>query len=344
MKEFIIKLIDGEDLSTEEAEKAMKAIMGGEATQAQIGSFLTALRMKGETMKEISACARIMRDFSERITPRVRGTLVDTCGTGGDEIKTFNISTIAAFIAAGAGIPIAKHGNRSVTSKAGSADLLEVLGVRIDCPPKEVQRCIEKAGIGFMFAPIFHKAMKYAIGPRKEIGIRTVFNVLGPLTNPANAQAQILGVFNAGLTSRLAGALRSLDVEKALVVHGLDGLDEISTFGSTQITELSPEGIRTYRVKPEEFGLRRASIGDLTGGDADYNAGVTIDLLKNCVKGPKRDVVALNAAAAIYVGGKAESIGEGISLAEESIDSGKAYLKLAMLVRETGGDLSKLGE
>ena len=344
MKEFIIKLIDGEDLSTEEAEKAMKAIMGGEATQAQIGSFLTALRMKGETMKEISACARIMRDFSERITPRVRGTLVDTCGTGGDEIKTFNISTIAAFIAAGAGIPIAKHGNRSVTSKAGSADLLEVLGVRIDCPPKEVQRCIEKAGIGFMFAPIFHKAMKYAIGPRKEIGIRTGFNVLGPLTNPANAQAQILGVFNAGLTSRLAGALRSLDVEKALVVHGLDGLDEISTFGSTQITELSPEGIRTYRVKPEEFGLRRASIGDLTGGDADYNAGVTIDLLKNCVKGPKRDVVALNAAAAIYVGGKAESIGEGISLAEESIDSGKAYLKLAMLVRETGGDLSKLGE
>ncbi|MDP6613197.1 MAG: anthranilate phosphoribosyltransferase [Candidatus Hydrothermarchaeota archaeon] len=344
MKEFIIKLIDGEDLSTEEAEKAMKAIMGGEATQAQIGSFLTALRMKGETMKEISACARIMRDFSERITPRVRGTLVDTCGTGGDEIKTFNISTIAAFIAAGAGIPIAKHGNRSVTSKAGSADLLEVLGVRIDCPPKEVQRCIEKAGIGFMFAPIFHKAMKYAIGPRKEIGVRTVFNVLGPLTNPANAQAQILGVFNAGLTSRLAGALGSLDVEKALVVHGLDGLDEISTFGSTQITELSPEGIRTYRVKPEEFGLRRASIGDLTGGDADYNAGVTIDLLKNCVKGPKRDVVALNAAAAIYVGGKAESIGEGISLAEESIDSGKAYLKLAMLVRETGGDLSKLGE
>ena len=344
MKEFIIKLIDGEDLSTEEAEKAMKAIMGGEATQAQIGSFLTALRMKGETMKEISACARIMRDFSERITPRVRGTLVDTCGTGGDEIKTFNISTIAAFIAAGAGIPIAKHGNRSVTSKAGSADLLEVLGVRIDCPPKEVQRCIEKAGIGFMFAPIFHKAMKYAIGPRKEIGIRTVFNVLGPLTNPANAQAQILGVFNAGLTSRLAGALRSLDVEKALVVHGLDGLDEISTFGSTQITELSPEGIRTYRVKPEEFGLRRASIGDLTGGDADYNAGVTIDLLKNCVKGPKRDVVALNAAAAIYVGGKAESIGEGISLAEESIDSGKAYLKLAMLVRETEGSLSKLGE
>jgi len=344
MKEFIIKLIDGEDLSNEEAEKAMKAIMGGEATQAQIGSFLTALRMKGETMKEISACARIMRDFSERITPRVRGTLVDTCGTGGDKIKTFNISTIAAFIAAGAGIPIAKHGNRSVTSKAGSADLLEALGVRIDCPPKEVQRCIEKAGIGFMFAPIFHKAMKYAIGPRKEIGIRTVFNVLGPLTNPANAQAQILGVFNAGLTSRLAGALRSLDVEKALVVHGLDGLDEISTFGSTQITELSPEGIRTYRVKPEEFGLRRASIGDLTGGDADYNAGVTIDLLKNCVKGPKRDVVALNAAAAIYVGGKAESIGEGISLAEESIDSGKAYLKLAMLVRETGGDLSKLGE
>jgi anthranilate phosphoribosyltransferase len=344
MKEFITKLVEGGDLSSEEAEKAMKAIMGGEATQAQIGSFLTALRMKGETMEEISACARVMRDFAERITPRVRGTLVDTCGTGGDKIKTFNISTVAAFIAAGAGIPIAKHGNRSVTSKAGSADLLEALGVRIDCPPKAVQRCIEKAGIGFMFAPIFHKAMKYAIGPRKEIGIRTVFNVLGPLTNPANAQAQVLGVFDAGLTSRLAGALGSLGVEKAVVVHGLDGLDEISTLGGTQISELGSEGVKTYKVKPEEFGLRRASIGDLAGGDADYNARVTIDLLKNCSKGPRRDVVALNAAAAIYVGGKADSISEGISLAEESIDSGKAYLKLAMLVRETGGDLSKLGE
>lgn len=344
MKEFITKLVEGGDLSKEEAEEAMKAIMGGEATQAQIGSFLTALRMKGETMEEISSCAKVMRDFAERITPRVRGTLVDTCGTGGDKIKTFNISTVAAFIAAGAGIPIAKHGNRSVTSKAGSADLLEALGVRIDCPPIEVQRCIEKAGIGFMFAPIFHRAMKYAIGPRKEIGIRTVFNVLGPLTNPANAQAQVLGVFDAGLTSRLAGALGSLGVEKAVVVHGLDGLDEISTLGGTQISELSSEGVRTYRVKPEEFGLRRASIGDLAGGDADYNARVTIDLLRNCSKGPRRDVVALNAAAAIYVGGKADSISEGISLAEESIDSGKAYLKLAMLVRETGGDLRKLGE
>lgn len=344
MKEFISKLVEGEDLTKEEAGEAMKAVMGGDATQAQIGSFLTALRMKGETMEEIAACARVMRDFAERITPRVKGTIVDTCGTGGDKIKTFNISTIAAFIAAGAGVPIAKHGNRSVTSKAGSADLLEALGVKIDCPPKDVQRCIEKAGIGFMFAPLFHKAMKYAIGPRREIGIRTVFNILGPLTNPANAQAQLLGVFDASLTSRLAGALKNLGVEKALVVHGLDGLDEISTFGSTQISELTRGEVRTYKVKPEEFGLRRASIDDLAGGDAKYNARITIDLLKNGVKGPKRDVVALNAAAAIYVGGKADSIRNGISLAEESIDSGKAYLKLAMLVRETGGDLSKLGE
>lgn len=344
MKEFINKLVEGEDLTREEAEQAMKMIMSGSATKAQIGSFLTALRMKGETMEEIAACARVMREFAERITPRVRGTLVDTCGTGGDKIKTFNISTIAAFVAAGAGVPIAKHGNRSVTSKAGSADLLEALGVKIDCVPRDVQRCIEKAGIGFMFAPVFHKAMKYAIGPRKEIGIRTVFNVLGPLTNPANARAQLLGVFDAGLTARIAGALRDLGVERAVVVHGLDGLDEISTLGSTRISELSEEGVKTYKVRPEEFGLRRASIGDLAGGDAKYNAGTAISLLKNGEKGPKRDVVTLNAGAAIYVGGKADSIKEGMALAEESIDSGKAYLKLAMLVRETGGDLNMLGE
>jgi anthranilate phosphoribosyltransferase len=344
MKEFISKLVEGEDLTREEAEEAMKLIMSGSATEAQIGGFLTALRMKGETMEEIAACARVMRAFAERITPRVRGTLVDTCGTGGDKIKTFNISTIAAFIAAGAGVPIAKHGNRSVTSKAGSADLLEALGVKIDCPPSVVERCIEKAGIGFMFAPVFHKAMKYAIGPRKEIGIRTVFNVLGPLTNPANAQAQLLGVYDAGLTPRIAGALGNLGVERAVVVHGLDGLDEISTLGGTQISELGEEGVRTYKVKPEEFGLKRASIGDLAGGDVEYNAKVALSLLKDGEKGPKRDVVTLNAGAAIYVGGKADSIKEGMALAEESIDSGKAYLKLAMLVRETGGDLSKLGE
>lgn len=344
MKELIAKVVERIDLTKEEAEEAMKKIMTGEATEAQIGAFLTALRMKGETMDEIAACAQVMRDFAERITPRVRGKLVDTCGTGGDKIKTFNISTIAAFVAAGAGVPIAKHGNRSVTSKAGSADLLEALGVKIDCPPEVVRRCIEKAGIGFMFAPVFHKAMKYAIKPRKEIGIRTIFNLLGPLTNPANAQAQLLGVFDAPLTPKIAGALRNLGVERALVVHGMDGLDEISTLGSTQISELIDGEIKTYRIKPEEFGLRRASVGDLAGGDAEYNAKLTVSLLKNGGKGPKMDVVKLNAGAAIYVGDKADSIKEGMELAEESIDSGKAYLKLAMLVKESGGSLEKLGE
>jgi anthranilate phosphoribosyltransferase len=344
MKELIGKLVEGMDLTIEESNEAMKDIMTGVATEAQIGAFLTALRMKGETMDEIAACAGVMRDFAERITPSVRGKMVDTCGTGGDKIKTFNISTIAAFAAAGAGVPIAKHGNRSVTSKAGSADLLEALGVKIDSSPNVVRRCIEKAGIGFMFAPVFHKAMKYAIKPRKEIGIRTVFNLLGPLTNPANAQAQLLGVFNASLTPKIAGALRNLGVERALVVHGLDGLDEISTLGSTQISELKDGEIRTYRIKPEELGLRRASIGDLAGGDAEYNAKLTVSLLKNGEKGPKMDVVKLNAGAAIYIGGKADTIQEGMELAEDSIDSGKAYLKLAMLVRESGGDLRKLGE
>lgn len=344
MKELIGKVVEGMDLTTEEAEEAMKKIMTGSATDAQIGAFLTALRMKGETMDEISSCAGVMRDFADRITPSVRGKLVDTCGTGGDKVKTFNISTIAAFAAAGAGVPIAKHGNRSVTSKAGSADLLEALGVKIDCAPDVVRRCIEKAGIGFMFAPVFHKAMKYAIKPRKEIGIRTIFNLLGPLTNPANAQAQLLGVFNASLTPKIAGALRNLGVERALVVHGLDGLDEISTLGSTQISELLEGEIRTYRIKPEEFGLRRASINDLAGGDAEYNAELTVSLLKKGENGPKMDVVKLNAGAAIYVGGKADSIKEGMDMAEESINSGKAYLKLAMLVKESGGDLEKLGE
>lgn len=342
MKQFINKLVEGKDLNREEAEEAMKTIMSGNATQAQIGAFLTALRMKGETIEEISACAKIMREFAERINPKVDGTLVDTCGTGGDKVKTFNISTISALVVAGADIPIAKHGNRSVTSKAGSADVLEALGVKIDLPPKDVERCIEKTGIGFMFAPVFHKAMKHAIGPRKEMGIRTVFNVLGPLTNPASAKAQVLGVFDAGLTEKLANVLKNLGVERALVVHGLEGLDEISTMGQTKISELNGSEVRTYKIEPEDFGFKRAQITELSGGNAKYNARIVVDLLKNGEKGAKRDIVVLNAAAGIYVGGKATSIREGIELANESIDSGKAYEKLVALVRESGGDLSKL--
>ena len=332
MNRFINKLIDGEDLDSGEAEEAMKLIMSGNATDAQIGSCLTALRLKGETVDEISACAGVMRAFAERIDPKVDGTLVDTCGTGGDKIKTFNISTISAFVIAGAGIPIAKHGNRSVTSKAGSADLLEALGVRMDMAPKEAKKAIEDIGIGFMFAPIFHKAMKYAIGPRKEIGIRTVFNVLGPLTNPANAKAQVLGVYDATLTEKMAGVLANLGTEKALVVHGLGGLDEISTFGETKVSELKDGVVDTYNIKPEDFGIGRATPEELSGGDAKQNADIAAGLLKDKEKGAKRDIVLLNSAAGIYVGGMADSIADGISAAEESIDSGAAYDKLVGLV------------
>jgi anthranilate phosphoribosyltransferase len=337
LKYFIAKLVEGEDLTEEEAQQAMQTIMSGNATDAQIGSFLTALRMKGETVEEISAFAKVMREFAESIKPSVDGTLVDTCGTGGDRIKTFNISTVASFVVAGTGIPIAKHGNRSVTSKAGSADLMEALGIKIDLPPKDVERCIEKVGIGFMFAPVFHKAMKYAIGPRKEMGIRTVFNILGPLTNPANAQAQVLGVFDPDLTEKMAKVLGNLGVKKAMVVHGLDGLDEISTLGRTQVSELTNGHVNTYYIKPEDFGLKRASTTDLAGGDAVKNAEIAIRILKNKEEGPMRDVVELNAAAGIYVGGKASSMDEGLDLARESIDSGKAYEKLEALIKETGG-------
>ncbi len=335
MKGFINKLVEGNDLTSEEAEQAMKTIMSGGATPAQIGSFLTALRMKGETVEEISACAEVMREFSARIDPEVDGTLVDTCGTGGDKVKTFNVSTIAAFVVAGAGIKIAKHGNRSVTSKSGSADVLEALGVRMDMTPEEVKRSIEKIGIGFMFAPTFHSAMKHAIGPRKEMGIRTVFNVLGPLTNPANADSQVIGVFDPGLTETMARVLSKLGSRRAVVVHGLEGLDEISTLGETRVSELLDGAVETYSIKPEDFGIKRAAAEDLSGGEAKDNAEIAIKILKEKEKGPRRDIVVLNAAAGIYVGGKADSIADGVPIAEESIDSGAAYDKLIAIVTES---------
>ncbi|MBU2560565.1 anthranilate phosphoribosyltransferase, partial [archaeon] len=243
-----------------------------------------------------------------------------------------NVSTISAFVIAGAGLPIAKHGNRSVTSKAGSADLLEALGVKMDTTPEDAERMIEEIGIGFMFAPTFHGAMKHAIGPRKEIGIRTVFNILGPLTNPANAGAQVLGVYDAELTEKMAGVLAKLGTKRALVVHGIGGLDEISTFGETKVSELRDGEIKTYEIKPEDFGIKRASPTDLSGGDASENADIATRLLKNKEKGPMRDIVLLNSAAGIYVGGLADSIAEGILLAEDSIDSGAAYDKLTGLI------------
>lgn len=340
MKEFINKAVGGEDLSDGEAQEAMKAIMSGEATQAQIGAFLAAMRMKGETIEEISAFSKVMRKFASSIHPKVEATLVDTCGTGGDKMQTFNISTIAAFVVAGSGVPIAKHGNRSVTSKSGSADVLEALGFKLDMNPEEVEKSIQEIGIGFMFAPTFHKAMKHAIGPRREMGIRTVFNVLGPLTNPANAEAQVLGVFDTVLTEKLAKVLKNLGVKRAMVVHGLEGMDEISTVSKTQVSELKNSEVITYNIKPEDFGLKRASTTDLAGWDSDYNAKIAVGILKNEEKGPKRDIVVLNAAAGIYVGGKAANMGEAIKIANASIDSGMAFEKLGDMIRSSGGELS----
>jgi anthranilate phosphoribosyltransferase len=329
MKESIQKLVEGRDLTSQEAEAAMKEIMGGQAEDAQIAGFLTALRMKGETATEIAAMASVMREFAENIHPKVSGRLVDTCGTGGDKLKTFNVSTTAMFVVAGAGIPIAKHGNRSVSSKCGSADVLEALGVKIDLPPKKVEECIEEVGVGFMFAPVFHKSMKNVMPARKALGIRTVFNVLGPLTNPANAKGQIVGVFDGTLTEKLAEVLKRVGVEHALVVHGINGLDEISIICETKISELSEDGsIRSYTVKPEDFGLKRAHARDVLGGDANHNAKILREILDGTEDGAKRDMVLLNAAAGIVCGGKAESIKDGINLARKSINSGKALEKL----------------
>jgi len=335
------KLVERKDLMEDEAENAMKCIMSGEATPAQIGSFLTALRLKGETAEEITSFARVMREFAARINPKVDGILVDTCGTGGDKIKTFNISTAVALVAAGAGVPIAKHGNRSVTSKAGSADVLEALGVKIDLDPQKVERCIEEIGFGFMFAPVFHGAMKYATPVRREIGIRTVFNILGPITNPANAKAQVLGVYDRDLTEILANALVGLDVEHAMVVHGIDGLDEISNLGMTQISEVKGGEVRTYTVGPKDFGFDRARPEDIKGYDKEGNAILMIKLL-NGDDGPRRDIVLMNSAAAMIVGGKVSNFKDGVEVAREAIDRGKAYEKLRALIRATSGDMSKL--
>ncbi|HUL62550.1 MAG TPA: anthranilate phosphoribosyltransferase, partial [Methanocella sp.] len=243
MREYIQKLVDRQDLTESEATEAMRTIMSGRATPAQMGSFLTALRMKGESVSDITAFARAMRELGQQIHPRTAGRLVDMCGTGGDRVKTFNISTIASFVVAGAGVPVAKHGNRAVTSRSGSADVLEALGARIDLPPPAVERMIEEIGFGFMFAPVFHASMRHAISPRREVGIRTVFNVLGPLTNPASAQAQLVGVYDAALVRPIATVLRNLGVERAIVVHGVGGLDEASTFGPTVACEVADGGI-----------------------------------------------------------------------------------------------------
>jgi len=326
----IKKLVEGINLTEEEAAAAMDCIMSGEATQAQIGSFITALRIKGETVDEITGCAKVMREKANKIKPNI-DYYIDTCGTGGDGSNTFNISTASAFVAAAGGVKIAKHGNRSVSSKSGSADVLEKLGININLEPHEVSYCIEKAGIGFMYAPVFHKSMKYAAGPRKEIGVRTVFNILGPLTNPAEAKGQVMGVFDEKLVDQLGNVLLKLNVERAMIIHGSDGMDEITLSGRTKICEINNGNILNYTIEPEDFGFSEASKEQLVGGSSEDNAEIIKAVFRG-EDGPAKDVVILNSAAALYIGKIAPSMKEGVSMAREIIDSGAAMRKLEELI------------
>ena len=335
MQESIAKATAHIHLTAGEAGSAMHQMMSGGATDAQIGAFLTAMNMKGETTTEIAACARVMRDHASCIRPQVAGTLVDTCGTGGDLCGTFNISTTAAFVAAGAGVPVVKHGNRSVSSRCGSADLLEHLGISLAIPLEEACRIIEEAGIGFLYAPLHHTSMKAVAGPRREIGTRSLFNILGPLANPAGAEAQLIGVYRPDLTGTIAEALSMLGTERAMVVHG-DGLDEMTTAGVTQVAELSGGRVEHYEIDSSDFGLLTADSAAFWGGDTEKNAAIFRAVLGGA-EGPARDIAILNAGAAIYLGGEAASLAEGISRAEMSIDSGRAEEKLTRLLEMTGG-------
>ena len=330
IKEALSRIVSGSDHTLAEAREVMREIMRGEATQAQIGAFLTALRMKGETVDEIAGCARAMRESAIAVKPK-RNQLVDTCGTGGDGSGTFNISTTVAFVAVGAGLAVAKHGNRSVSSRCGSADLLQALGVNLELTPEQVAQCIDEVGIGFLFAPKLHPAMKYALAPRQEIGLRTIFNILGPLSNPAQAKRQLLGVYHSDLTELIAEVLLALGAEHAFVVHGADALDELSVTGQNKISRLHNGHIETYYLDPQDLGLPRAKLSDLAGGSVEDNAAITRALLAGG-NGPKRDVILLNAAAVLIAGGKASSFSEGLKLAAEAIDNGSAQRKLHQLV------------
>ncbi len=329
IKEAIQVLVSGRSLTTEEAASVMEEIMQGGTTPAQIGAFVTALRLKGETVDEIVGLAKTMRAKSIPVT--IAEPVVDTCGTGGDGLHTFNISTAAAFVAAGAGLKVAKHGNRAMSSQCGSADVLEALGVRIDLNAGQVQRCLKEVGIGFMFAPSFHPAMKYAAAPRREIGIRTVFNILGPLISPAGARAQVLGVADELLVEKLAIVLQRLGSHHALLVHGEDGLDEITITGKTRVCELKDDHINRYSLSPEDFGLPRASLSSLKGGTVEENAAMLRSILAGA-PGPQRDVVLMNAAAVLLVGDRVETLEQGVTLAREVIDGGQALAKLERLI------------
>lgn len=325
IKEAISMLVNNISLSEQEMSECIKEIMEGRATDAQIGGFLTALRIKGETVDEITGAAKIMRQKATTI--KAPEGVIDTCGTGGDMFHTFNISTTTAFVVAGAGIPVAKHGNRSVSSQSGSADVLEALGLKIDLSPEKVERCLFETGFGFLFAPLFHPAMKFAIGPRREIGIRTIFNILGPITNPAGAKKQVIGVFSEKLTEILAMVLGNLGAKDAMVVHGEDGLDEVSTSGKTKVSRFRNGKLESFFVQPEDFGIFRNNIEQIRGGDKEKNAAITFSILKG-EKGPKRDIVLVNSAIAFIIAGLTQDFKIARSIAEDSIDSGKAFKKL----------------
>lgn len=330
MQAAIRAVTEGRDLSSEEMSDVMRLIMTGEATPAQIGGFLVGLRMKGESVEEIAAAAGVMRDLAA--TVRVKGEhLVDTCGTGGDASGTFNISTASAFVVAAAGGRVAKHGNRSISSKSGSADVLEEAGVNLDLSPEQVARCIDKVGVGFMFAPKHHGAMKHAIGPRREMGVRTIFNVLGPLTNPAGAPSQVMGVFSDDLVEPLAKVLQALGSRHVLVVHAEDGMDEISIGAATHVAELKDGEIRDYFVTPEQFGFTRTDVSALVVSDAEESLKVIRSVLAN-EPGPARDIVVMNAGAAIYAADLADSLAQGIEKAQGVIADGSAQRKLDALV------------
>jgi len=337
IREAIARVVEGQHLTMEEMTLTMEEITSGQATPAQIASLITALRLKGETVEEITAAARVMRDKAVPIKVARRPdapVLVDTCGTGGDQIHTFNISTATAFVVAGAGVRVAKHGNRSVSSSCGSADVCEALGINLDLSPEEVARSVDEHGIGFLFAPALHGTMKHAIGPRREIGIRTIFNILGPLTNPAGAEVQILGVFRKDLPGVMAEVLGKLGCRRALVVHGEDGMDEITTTGSSHVAEWHDGRVRQYKVHPEDFGIPVGTIDEIRGGNAEENARIILELFEG-KKGGKRDIVLLNAGAALHAAGSADTIEKGIELARQAIDEGKAMEKLQAMIRHS---------
>ena len=330
MRTAIATVIEKKDLSQSEMEAVMRTIMTGEATESQIGGFLIGLRMKGETVDEITAAAKVMRELAEHVA--VSGPhVLDTCGTGGDGASTFNISTAVAFVAAAAGAKVAKHGNRSISSKSGSADVLEAAGVNLDLTPEQVAQCVEEVGVGFMFAPRHHSAMKYAIGPRKEMGVRTIFNLLGPLTNPAGAPNQLLGVFSHQWVAPIAQVLEKLDSKHVLVVHSEDGMDEISISAPTRVAELKNGEVRTYNITPGEFGIGQSKVESLAVDDAEQSLEM-INTVFNNVSCPAKDIVLLNAGAAIYAAGITDSIADGIKVADEVIANGGAAKKLDALV------------